>query len=143
MKVEIITQILENYNCSEEGEPRWKPKGGSTFLVEGASLKEVKEKVVKLLDYEDSTFCEYVIEVNEVADDYESDMVRVQREFFEQYGEDEVRLDREIIKGRMSSEGKEQWFVMQGMIATKDDPLGEKTRTIVPLDKNYMSRYCC
>ena len=46
MKVEIITQILENYNWSEDGEPRWKPKGGSTFFVSGVTVEEVKKKLL-------------------------------------------------------------------------------------------------
>ena len=59
MKLVIQTQYLENYNCDNPGEGNdyWKPKGGSTYVVENVDPRDARIRIVpeikKLIEYDD------------------------------------------------------------------------------------------
>ena len=77
MKLVIQTQYLENYNCDNPGEGNdyWKPKGGSTYVVEDVDPRDARIRIVpeikKLIEYDDVMSKEYIIDVDVVEDDKE------------------------------------------------------------------------
>ena len=60
----IGTQYKENYNTTGEGEPYWKFKGGSEYLVsipEGMSQQECINEVTPLIEYKNEMSEEFVL----------------------------------------------------------------------------------
>jgi len=74
MKLVIHTQHLENYNHSGEGEPRWKYKGGETYVmtVDEAQAYHVYEAGINWMAHcfeeNNEGWKEYVISTDIVAD---------------------------------------------------------------------------
>lgn len=74
MKLVIGTQYTENYGS--ESEPRWKFKGGSTYVVEGitpAQRLRIESEGINtlrsLIEYSNPMSREYVLDYSVVADD--------------------------------------------------------------------------
>lgn len=72
MKLRLYTQVYENYAAHDEftGEYRWKPKGGSTYVVRDLTPLEalqatkegaLKDRLVERLESRSVYFEEYVI----------------------------------------------------------------------------------
>jgi len=73
MKLVIITQYLENYNTTGEGEPYWKAKGGSTYIVEDVERRDAKIRIaptiIEFVTSKKEMFQEYILSVAVVEDD--------------------------------------------------------------------------
>ena len=85
MILAIDTQYRENYGAHDwdgEGEcPQyWKSKGGSTYLVTGASHQDAINELTALINYKNEASEEYVIAVHLEEDGYCSDYERWQKE---------------------------------------------------------------
>ena len=114
MKVLIETSCRENYAAHNgfTGEFYWKNKPGGYYIVEGASVDVVEKEVVPLLDEEpNDVHYEYVTNVAEVDDDYESWFLKSQKEY-DPKGWDTLYLDTIIRKGKNGD-----WFKKRGYIA--------------------------
>ena len=72
MKLVIITQYLENYNTTGEGEPYWKPKGGSTYIVEDVERRDavirIAPTIIEFVASRNEMFQEYILSVDVVED---------------------------------------------------------------------------
>jgi hypothetical protein len=93
MKIIAYTQVLENYGTAET--PRWKCKGGSTYIVARLSVQRAAELALqnKLLSLVNEAFLknevegrgdyyqEYLIDWELVEDDYLSDDEKMQLEY--------------------------------------------------------------
>tara|TARA_R100001594_G_C3964110_1_gene246096 strand:- start:205 stop:507 length:303 start_codon:yes stop_codon:yes gene_type:complete len=73
MKLVINTQYLENYNTTGEGEPYWKAKGGSTYVVEDVDRRDAKIRIaptiIEFVTSRNEMFQEYILSVDVVEDD--------------------------------------------------------------------------
>ena len=85
MILAIDTQYRENYGAHDwdgEGEcpQHWKSKGGSTYLVTGASHQDAINELTNLINYHDDGSEEFVIAVHLEEDDYCSSFEKSQKE---------------------------------------------------------------
>ena len=93
----IGTQYKENYNTTGEGEPYWKFKGGSEYLVsipEGMSQQECINEVTPLIEYKNEMSEEFVLGLFTAEDDYQSDFEKSQIEYEVYGGYKEPRLEK-------------------------------------------------
>ena len=115
-KFAITTSLLENYAAHNgfNGAYSWKTKTGSNYIVHATSREEAEE-VRSLIEVDDNYEKVTIETFDEVADDFESDMVKWQRES----GLSRIiYVDDEIKKGK---EG--HWYRKRGHIATNNvDP---------------------
>jgi hypothetical protein len=96
-KVVIGTQYKENYNTTGEGEPYWKFKGGSEFIVSiptGMSAWDCYIEVAPLIEYKNEGSEEYVLSHFVAEDDYQSDFEKSQLEYEGVGGYKEPRLEK-------------------------------------------------
>ena len=96
-KIVIGTQYKENYNTTGEGEPYWKFKGGSEYLVsipEGMSQQECINEVTPLIEYKNEMSEEFVLGLFTAEDDYQSDFEKSQIEYEVYGGYKEPRLEK-------------------------------------------------
>jgi len=96
-KLVIGTQYKENYNTTGEGEPYWKFKGGSEYIVSiptGMSEIETLAEVTPLIEYKNEGSEEYVLGHFTAEDDYQSDFEKSQIEYEGYGGYKEPRLEK-------------------------------------------------
>ena len=96
-KVVIGTQYKENYNTTGEGEPYWKFKGGSEYIVsipKGMSEQETLEEVTPLIEYKNEGSEEYVLGHFTAEDNYQSEFEKSQIEYEGYGGYKEPRLEK-------------------------------------------------
>ena len=96
-KVVIGTQYKENYNTTGEGEPYWKFKGGSEYIVsipKGMSAWDTYIEVAPLIEYKNGMSEEYVLGHFVAANDYQSEFEKSQLEYEGVGGYKEPRLEK-------------------------------------------------
>lgn len=113
----IETSVLENYAAHDsdwDGETmRWKPKGGSRYIVETGNMADVRE-VQNLVTSESDSLIESTSDIYHVEDsNWESEFVKMQKEY-DPDGWDTIYLDPVIRRGKNS-----HWFMKRGYIAGK------------------------
>ena len=84
-KLVIGTQYKENYNTTGEGEPYWKFKGGSEYIVsipKGMSEQECLEEVTPLIEYKNEMSEEFVLGHFVTGNSYQSDFEKSQLALF-------------------------------------------------------------
>ena len=94
-KLVIGTQYKENYNTTGEGEPYWKFKGGSEYIVsipKGMSEQECLEEVSPLIEYKNEMSEEFVLGHFVTGNSYQSDFEKSQLEYEGYPGYSEPRL---------------------------------------------------
>lgn len=106
--------FLVSTQCYEDYGYRVKPKGGRDILVEGTV-----EDAAAVADLIRDEF-EHILDVAEVADDYESDFVKGQKEYA---AWDTIYLDPVVRKGKNGN-----YYLKRGYIVGKsfDSPLAGK-----------------
>ena len=115
-KFSITTSLLENYAAHNgfNGKFSWKPKAGSTYVVHAESREEAEE-VRTLIEVNDNYFKRTIETFDEVADDFESEIVKWQRE---SGCSRIIYVDDEIKKGKDG-----HWYRKRGHIGTENvDP---------------------
>jgi|TARA_B110001454_G_scaffold201493_1_gene207903 hypothetical protein len=96
-KVVIGTQYKENYNTTGEGEPYWKFKGGSEFIVsipKGMSAWNCYIEVAPLIEYKNEMSEEFILDHFVAEDNYQSDFEKSQLEYEGVGGYKEPRLEK-------------------------------------------------
>ncbi len=82
-KLLITTQVYEN--CGSLHQPRWKPKGGSDYVIKNFRLfdpvRDVVEQVRGAIEADHPYYSEHVISWSVVEDDYLTQDERNQLEF--------------------------------------------------------------
>ena len=82
-KLLITTQVYENYGSLHQ--PRWKPKGGSDYVIKNFrlfdSVRDVVEQVRGDIEADHPYYSEHVISWSVVEDDYLTRDERLQLEF--------------------------------------------------------------
>ena len=82
-KLLITTQVYENYGSLHQ--PRWKPKGGSDYVIKNFrlfnSVRDVVEQVRGDIEADHPYYSEHVISWSVVEDDYLTEFERNQLEF--------------------------------------------------------------
>jgi hypothetical protein len=94
-KLVINTQYKENYNCTGEGDPYWKFKGGSEYIVsipEGMSIVHLINEVAPLIEYANEMSEEFILGHLVVEDNYLSEFEKSQIECEGYAGYSEPRL---------------------------------------------------
>lgn len=108
-KFAITTSLLENYAAHNEfdGTYSWKTKTGSTYIVHAKSREEAEE-VRSLIEVDDDYEKTTIETFDEVGDDFESNIVKWQKE----RGVSRVfYIDDEIKKGKSGN-----WYRRRGQI---------------------------
>ena len=93
----IGSQYKENYNTTGEGEPYWKFKGGSEYLVsipEGMSEQECLNEVTPLIEYKNEMSEEFVLGHFVTGNSYQSEFEKNQLEYEGYPGYSEPRLSK-------------------------------------------------
>ena len=96
-KVVIGTQYKENYNTTGEGEPYWKFKGGSEFIVsipKGMSAWDCYIEVAPYIEYKNEMSEEFILGHFVAEDNYQSDFEKSQLEYEGVGGYKEPRLEK-------------------------------------------------
>ena len=96
-KLVIGTQYKENYNTTGEGEPYWKFKGGSEFIVsipKGMSIVHLINEVAPLIEYKNEMSEEFILGHFIAEDNYQSDFEKSQIEYEGYGGYKEPRLEK-------------------------------------------------
>ncbi len=97
MKLVIGTQYKENYNTTGEGEPYWKFKGGSEYIVSiptGMTDMETLDEVTPLVEYKNEGSEEFVLGFSIQEDDFQSEFEKSQLEYEGFKGYQEPRLEK-------------------------------------------------
>ena len=93
----IGTQYKENYNTTGEGEPYWKFKGGSEYIVsipQGRSEQECLNEVTPLIEYKNEMSEEFVLGHFVTGNSYQSEFEKNQLEYEGYPGYSEPRLSK-------------------------------------------------
>ena len=93
----IGTQYKENYNTTGEGEPYWKVKGGSEYIVsipQGMSEQECLNEVTPLIEYKNEMSEEFVLGHFVTGNSYQSEFEKNQLEYEGYPGYSEPRLSK-------------------------------------------------
>ncbi len=124
MKLVIGTQYKENYNTTGEGEPYWKFKGGSEYIVsipKGMSEQETLEEVAPLIEYKNEMSEEFVLGHSVVGNSYQSSFEKSQLEYEGYAGYSEPRLSKvngvwKLLTAFENDNGfwKRQWTIKEG-----------------------------
>ena len=96
-KLVIGTQYKENYNTTGEGEPYWKFKGGSEYIVsipQGMSEQECLNEVTPLIEYKNEMSEEFVLGHFVTGNSYQSEFEKYQLEYEGYPGYSEPRLSK-------------------------------------------------
>ena len=96
-KLIIGTQHKENYNTTGEGEPYWKFKGGSEYIVsipQGMSEQECLNEVTPLIEYKNEMSEEFVLGHFVTGNSYQSEFEKNQLEYEGYPGYSEPRLSK-------------------------------------------------
>ena len=123
-KIVIGTQYKENYNTTGEGEPYWKFKGGSEYIVsipKGMSEQECLEEVIPLIEYKNEMSEEFVLGHFVTGNSYQSDFEKSQLEYEGYPGYSEPRLSKvngvwKKLEAFENDRGfwKRQWTISEG-----------------------------
>ena len=123
-KIVIGTQHKENYNTTGEGEPYWKFKGGSEYIVsipKGMSEQECLEEVIPLIEYKNEMSEEFVLGHFVTGNSYQSDFEKSQLEYEGYPGHSEPRLSKvngvwKLLEAFENDKGfwKRQWTIKEG-----------------------------
>ena len=123
-KLVIGTQHKENYNTTGEGEPYWKFKGGSEYIVsipKGMSEQECLNEVTPLIEYKNEMSEEFVLGHFVTGNSYQSDFEKSQLEYEGYPGYSEPRLSKvngvwKLLKAFENDRGfwKRQWTITKG-----------------------------
>jgi hypothetical protein len=123
MKLVISTQYKENYNCTGEGDPYWKYKGGSEYIVSvptGMSAWNCYIEVAPLIEYKNEMSEEFILGHSEVGNSYQSDFEKYQlEEGYAGYSEPRLSKVNGVWKLLTAFEGdrgfwKRQWTINEG-----------------------------
>ena len=133
-KLVIGTQYKENYNTTGEGEPYWKYKGGSEYIVsipKGMSQEECLNEVSPLIEYKNEMSEEFVLGHSVVGNSYQSHFEKSQLEYEGYAGYSEPRLSKVngVWKILTAFEGdlgwwKRQWTINKGHETTEFEEIG-------------------
>ena len=96
-KIVVGTQYKENYNTTGEGEPYWKFKGGSEYIVsipQGMSEQECLNEVTPLIEYKNEMSEEFVLGHFVTGNSYQSEFEKNQLEYEGYPGYSEPRLSK-------------------------------------------------
>ena len=123
-KIVIGTQYKENYNTTGEGEPYWKFKGGSEYIVsipKGMSEQECLNEVTPLIEYKNEMSEEFVLGHFVTGNSYQSDFEKSQLEYEGYPGYSEPRLSKvngvwKKLEAFENDRGfwKRQWTISEG-----------------------------
>lgn len=123
-KLVIGTQHKENYNTTGEGEPYWKFKGGSEYIVsipKGMSEQECLNEVTPLIEYKNEMSEEFVLGHFVTGNSYQSDFEKSQLEYEGYPGYSEPRLSKvngvwKKLEAFENDRGfwKRQWTISEG-----------------------------
>ena len=123
-KLVIGTQYKENYNTTGEGEPYWKFKGGSEYIVsipKGMSEQECLEEVTSLIEYKNEMSEEFVLGHFVTGNSYQSEFEKNQLECDGYPGYSEPRLSKvngvwKLLEAFENDRGfwKRQWTITKG-----------------------------
>ena len=123
-KIVIGTQYKENYNTTGEGEPYWKFKGGSEYIVsipKGMSEQECLGEVTPLIEYKNEMSEEFVLGHFVTGNSYQSDFEKSQLEYEGYPGHSEPRLSKvngvwKLLEAFENDKGfwKRQWTIKKG-----------------------------
>jgi len=108
----IQTACMENYAAHNgfDGNYHWKNKPGSTYIVESTDKAEINEVIGLITDEPNDVHYEYLTEVFQAEDDFESEFVKSQKEY-DSEGMDTLYLDNVIRKGANG-----HWYMKRGYI---------------------------
>ena len=111
----IQTMCRENYAAHNgfDGNFHWKNKSGSTYIVESTDKAEIDEVANLIEDEPNDVHYEYIVEMFEAEDDYQSEFVKSQIEYEGQPGEafSTIYCDNVVRKG---SNG--HWYMKRGYV---------------------------
>ena len=123
-KIVIGTQYKENYNTTGEGEPYWKFKGGSEYIVsipKGMSEQECLNEVTPLIEYKNEMSEQHIIGHFVTGNSYQSDFEKSQLEYEGYPGYSEPRLSKvngvwKLLEAFENDRGfwKRQWTITKG-----------------------------
>jgi hypothetical protein len=123
-KIVIGTQYKENYNTTGEGEPYWKFKGGSEYIVsipKGMSEQECLNEVTPLIEYKNEMSEQHIIGHFVTGNSYQSDFEKSQLEYEGYPGYSEPRLSKvngvwKKLEAFENDRGfwKRQWTISEG-----------------------------
>ena len=123
-KIVIGTQHKENYNTTGEGEPYWKFKGGSEYIVsipKGMSIVHLINEVAPLIEYKNEMCEEFILGHLVVGNSYQSEFEKNQLEYEGYPGYSEPRLSKvngvwKLLEAFENDKGfwKRQWTITEG-----------------------------
>ena len=122
-KLVIGTQYKENYNCTGEGDPYWKYKGGSEYIVSiptGMPVEVCLNEVTPLIEYKNEMSEEFVLGHSVVGNSYQSSFEKYQlEEGYAGYSEPRLSKVNGVWKLLTAFEGdrgfwKRQWTINEG-----------------------------
>ena len=123
-KIVIGTQYKENYNTTGEGEPYWKFKGGSEYIVsipKGMSPWDCYIEVAPLIEYKNDMSEEFILGHHVAEDSYQSSFEKSQLEYEGYAGYSEPRLSKvngvwKKLEAFENGNGfwKRQWTINEG-----------------------------
>ena len=119
-KLVIGTQYKENYNCTGEGDPYWKYKGGSEYIVSiptGMPVEVCLNEVTPLIEYKNEMSEEFILGHSEVGNSYQSDFEKYQlEEGYAGYSEPRLSKVNGVWKLLTAFEGDRGWWKRQWTI---------------------------
>ena len=123
-KLVIGTQYKENYNTTGEGEPYWKFKGGSEYIVsipKGMNPMHLLLEVAPLIEYKNEMCEEFILGHKIVGNSYQSEFEKSQLEYEGYPGYSEPRLSKvngvwKLLEAFENYKGfwKRQWTITKG-----------------------------